>query len=77
MENLLQKHNESEKGAGQSAIGQRESSPLIIGGSLRRFAERDLAGNHGGSGIEEAEQLAAPVSAVQLVFASIGAPGNR
>jgi hypothetical protein len=52
-------------------------SALIIGGSLRRLSERVLARDHGGSGIEELEQLAAPISAVQLVFASMGAPANR
>jgi hypothetical protein len=57
--------------------GLHECSALIIGGLLRRLNERVLARDHGGSGIEELEQLAAPISAVQLVFASMGAPANR
>jgi hypothetical protein len=32
---------------------------------------------YGGSGIDEVEMLPAPISAVQLVLASIGAPGSR
>lgn len=32
---------------------------------------------YGGSGIDEVDAVGAPVSAVQLVFASIGAPGKR
>jgi hypothetical protein len=59
------------------AVGWHESSALIMGGSLRRLTERLFARNHGGSTIDEVEEVAAQVSAVQLVFASIGAPGNR
>jgi len=53
------------------------TSALIVDGLLRRSTERTSAGTYGGTGTEEVEELAAPMSAVQLVFASMGAPGNR
>lgn len=49
---------------------------LTIDGSLHRRAGQ-VGQDQGGSGMEEADKLAAPINAVQLVFASIGAPGNR
>jgi hypothetical protein len=70
-------NNGTELRSDRMPIGLGECAALIMADHSANLLNGVSAVTYGGSGIDEVEMLPAPISAVQLVLASIGAPGSR